>query len=105
LFAEVVEHAVSTQERIGIDAVSGDLNDLLEMRDMLAARIKEWQDQIKVETLAELLSKLLRRRFGDLPPDTTKRIRSAKVEELDEWLDRVLDAASIADVFDNKQTN
>jgi hypothetical protein len=105
LFTQVVEHAVSTQERIGIDAVLGDLNDLLEMRDMLSARIKEWQDQIKVETLAELLSKLPRRRFGDLPPDTTKRIRSAKAEELDEWLDRVLDAASIADVFDNKQTN
>ena len=76
---------------------------------MVPERFKRWADEVRAdaeaETLANTLSRLLGRRFGTLPLDTTERIRSAKTAELNEWMDRVVDAASVADVFDDKQVN
>jgi len=48
---------------------------------------------------ALLLQRLLARRFGLLPDAVLQRISNASSTELELWGDRVLDAASLDDVF------
>ncbi len=92
---------------VELDAVS----DLLEMDTMLAERVKEWTREWKNEGLREgearglrkgetlVLRRLLTRRFGDLPDWVNKRLTEASNEELENWTDRVLDAATLEAVF------
>lgn len=51
---------------------------------------------------AEGLARLLIRRFGPLPQDLHDRITTAELDQLDIWLDAVLDAPDLASVFDTK---
>lgn len=57
----------------------------------------------KVEGLTEgRVSTLLRqitRRFGAADDTVVERVRSATLEELDTWADRILDATSLDDLF------
>lgn len=48
---------------------------------------------------ARLLLRLLTRRFGELPVDAVTRIQRANLPQLEAWSDRVLDARSLAEVF------
>ncbi len=48
---------------------------------------------------ADVLTRLLERRFGSLPPTARDRIAAAGPGELDAWLDRVLDADGLDAVF------
>jgi hypothetical protein len=49
--------------------------------------------------MAATLLKLLTRRFGPVPAAAEQRIRSARIDELDAWLDSVIDAPALDDVF------
>ena len=49
---------------------------------------------------ARLLQRLLTRRFGALPADCVTRIRTASSGQLERWSDRVLDASTLAEVFE-----
>ena len=46
-----------------------------------------------------LLTSQLERRFGPLPEPQAKRVQSATPEQLENWGLRLLDAASLDDVF------
>jgi len=109
LFTEIVGYALSEQAGFANEQTALPANDLLEIRDMVPERFKRWADEVRADAeakaLANALSRQLGRRFGTLPPDMTERIRSAKAEELNEWMDRVVDAASVSDVFDDKRVN
>ena len=48
---------------------------------------------------ARLLSALIQQRFGLLPPEIAARIDEGRPEQLERWALRVLDAASLDDVF------
>ena len=48
---------------------------------------------------AKALRRLLEKRFGSLSEDALARLQSASVDELEHWLDRALDADSLAEVF------
>ncbi|WP_420887096.1 DUF4351 domain-containing protein [Candidatus Competibacter phosphatis] len=48
---------------------------------------------------ALLLQRQLARRFGPLPSDVIAQLGTATTEQLECWGDRVLDAASLEDVF------
>jgi predicted transposase YdaD len=85
--------------------------DLLEVRNMLASRAENWKQQWLQEGRREgrqegilkgesaLLIRLLERRFGALPGWARDRIASADIADLEEWSLRVLDAASLDEVF------
>jgi predicted transposase YdaD len=45
------------------------------------------------------LLRLLERRFGALPEAVTARVADASTNEIESWLDRVLDASSLDDVL------
>jgi hypothetical protein len=55
--------------------------------------------KIKGERLA--LQRLLARRFGAMPTEVTERIANAGQPEIELWLDRVLDAKQLADIFND----
>jgi len=48
---------------------------------------------------ATALLRQLRRVFRTVPPDTEQRIRSASEDELDNWLDRILEADTLEGVL------
>jgi flagellar biosynthesis/type III secretory pathway protein FliH len=46
------------------------------------------------------LTRLLTRRFGEPPEWASKRVQEASGEQIDAWLDRILDAPTLQAVFD-----
>ncbi len=55
--------------------------------------------QGKITHTVEMLLRLLRKRFGDVPPTAEERIRTASIDRLDEWAERILTAATLDEVF------
>jgi hypothetical protein len=53
----------------------------------------------RAEGRADMLLRLLTRRFGPLPPEIETRVRGAAIDDLDRWADAVLTAATLAEVF------
>ena len=49
---------------------------------------------------ATMLTRFLTKRFGPLDDVTQERVNSASVEQLEAWSDRVLDAETLAEVFE-----
>jgi hypothetical protein len=67
------------------------------------AREKEKREvaaKSRVEGEATLLECLLAKKFGALPPEVVARLRGAGTVELEAWGERLLDAASLAEVFE-----
>lgn len=56
----------------------------------------------KLEGEALALQRLLTKRFGALPADIAQKIAAAGPEQIEAWLDRVLDAADLAAIFQPK---
>jgi Domain of unknown function (DUF4351) len=55
----------------------------------------------KLEAQSYTLRRLLSRRFGVLSPGVSAQIAAADLNQIETWLDRVLDAGSVADVLMN----
>lgn len=74
---------------------------------MLAERLEEWAHAYKAEGKAEgeaegealALQKLLQKRFGAIPSHVLAMISAASLEQVDRWLDQVLDAESLDSLF------
>ncbi len=66
-------------------------------------RARQWEKEGiqkgRVEGQADLLLRLLTRRFGTIPDTTTERIRAATAEQLETWSLNILDAETLGDVF------
>jgi predicted transposase YdaD len=88
-----------------------EVNELQEIDTMLAERVEEWTAQWKREGKIEgklegklegetaLLERLITRRFGPPIADTQARLKAATLEQLEQWADNILDAATLEDVF------
>jgi predicted transposase YdaD len=67
-------------------------------KGLLLGRLEGEQSGIaKGEAYA--LRRLLQKRFGPLSDDVLARLQAASIDELELWLDRALDADSLAGVF------
>jgi hypothetical protein len=81
-----------------------ELEDLREFKTMLAERVKEWEEQWlrkgRQEGGAELLLRLLERKFGPLDVSIRQRIAQADTDRLFAWGERVLTAERLEDVWD-----
>ena len=62
-------------------------------------RLAQLRETVKQESNADMLSRLLSRRFGALPVLVQERIKSASLAELGAWSDRFLDARTLDEVF------
>ena len=105
LFTEVVQQAaVGLKDQGAVVAIP---EDMLEVRTMLATRMQDWTRKIKADSLAEgetkgkaeTLRRQLRRKFNTIPSSVEARIQPANGDQLDEWLDRFVDAKSLTDIF------
>ena len=56
-------------------------------------------DRLRMEGRVDVLLRLLARRFGPLPPEVEARVRKASTPDLDRWVDAVLTASTLAEVF------
>ena len=99
------------------------VRDLKELKMTLAERFDQWAqkyEQIGIERGIEkgiergieqgiekgiekgealVLQRLLTKRFGTLPSELVATISAASAAQIDVWVDRVLDAASLEEVF------
>ncbi|MFI3222058.1 MAG: Rpn family recombination-promoting nuclease/putative transposase [Methylococcaceae bacterium] len=95
------------------------VDDLQEIKVMLSDRLEQWalayiaEGELKGKLEGKLegrqegrqegemlaLQKLLSKRFGAIPADITRLIASAPVESIERWLDRIIDAQQLADIF------
>lgn len=95
------------------------INDLQEMHTMLAERVRTWTEDWKQQGIqegiqqgiqegiqegivhgeAKLLRLLFQQRFGAVPDWVEARLTAAKEAELETWGTRVLDSASLDEVF------
>ena len=82
---ESVKHFESTYDRI--------------TRESKAEGKAEGNAEGLAEGLANAILRMVARRFGVQPPEFEARIRSASIEELDLWTDRVLDVESATELF------
>ncbi|MDN5843097.1 MAG: DUF4351 domain-containing protein [Alcaligenaceae bacterium] len=83
------------------------VRDLKELKMTLPNRFDAWAQQYEEKGLekgiakgeALVLQRLLAKRFGPLSSDAVQMISSASAEQVDAWLDRLLDAHSLDDVL------
>ena len=71
------------------------------MGSLAEALISRGRAEEKVRGRASILNRLLERRFGHVLSTVQARVRSATVDELDAWLDAVLDAPTLEAVFED----
>ena len=80
---------------------------LMEVQIMLQENMKAWRAKQQQEWLhtgeqkgkAEMLTRQLQRRFGDLPTWASEKIAKAEPPALEEWSLRILDAPTIESVL------
>ena len=79
------------------------VDDLQEIRVMLADKLEVWAKAYIEEGRQEgemlVLQRLLARRFGVLNSNVISLISNAPVEDIEMWVDRVLDAETLDDIF------
>jgi hypothetical protein len=83
------------------------LSDLGEMRAMLAERVQEWtkawREEGRQSEAVRLLTRLLERRFSTLPSWVAERVGSADTRQLEDWMERLLEADGLDAVFGKRQ--
>jgi len=60
---------------------------------------REGRKEGRKEGEARMLSKLMTRRFGKVPVWAENRLKQAEEKELEIWIDRILDAGSVEEIF------
>ena len=63
----------------------------------------EGRQQGRQEGERAVIARLLRRRFGELPSAISAQLRSASEAELEAWVDNVLDATTLQEVFETRR--
>ncbi len=63
---------------------------------------QEGEARGRQEGLAEAVLRLLARKFGAVPEDVRARVLAAEADSLSLWIDRILTASSIPEVFRNE---
>ncbi len=80
-----------------------EVENLQGLRIMLSEQLEVWARQYEArgEARGEVmaLQKLLTKRFGVIPVDILAKIASASQEQVDSWLDQMLDAKNFGDLF------
>ncbi len=76
-----------------------DAQDLSEITRMTVAHSRDWTLRYRMEGHSEILSMLLTRKFGTLPPPVQARLESASDKQLKAWSLALLDAQRLDEVF------
>ena len=105
MFAVWIRATLMKRPEYGI--LINEVNDLQEVKTMLADKLEEWaklhiaegrqEGRQEGEILA--LQKQLSRKFGAIPASITEKIAISTPEQVDIWLDRAFDGLSLEDIF------
>lgn len=89
----------------GFENLSAQVDDLKELRIMLSERMDQWEkgyfESGRLKGEQQTLLRLASRKFGTLPLDIQRLIQQASVEQIDSWVDQILDAKSLEALFGN----
>ncbi len=119
MFAVWIRATLMRKEKYHV--VLPQIDDLQEVRIMLSERLEEWAHAYKAEGMQSgmqqgiekgmqqgmqqgeiyALQRLLSKRFGLISEQYLTRIQSASLEQIEHWLDRVIDAPDLASVFED----
>jgi flagellar biosynthesis/type III secretory pathway protein FliH len=85
------------------------IDDLQEIKVMLADRLEEWAHGYIAEGKQEglqqgemlALQRLLAKRFGVIPVEIVALISQSSLEDIERWFDRAIDAKALLDVFED----
>ncbi|CAK0745286.1 hypothetical protein CCP2SC5_1310006 [Azospirillaceae bacterium] len=110
LFTELVTQSI---QNMGIVNQIRIPEDLKEIRNMLATRTLEWKRQLVAQGesageskgKANMLLRQLRRRFKTLPSHIEERVLKAASDQLDAWMDQLMDATSLDNIFGPTQSH
>ena len=91
----VHRHTHPTIVRQRIAAVVGP-----EQENIMLSVAEQLIEEGRTQGLRAIVLRLLGRRFGAVPAQVAARVEAAELAELEGWCDRILDAASLDDVFD-----
>jgi hypothetical protein len=88
----------------------GNGQEIWETQSMLAERFDRWEEEFRQEGReagrqegeATLLTRLLHKRFGDLPAAILARLGAAPAAQIERWGDRLFDATTLSEVFDTE---
>ncbi len=69
------------------------------MKNKFVSTAQQLRNEGKAEVQVSILLRQITRRFGDPDAIVVERVQQASRAELDRWLDRILDAASLAALF------
>lgn len=69
-------------------------------QEIAAEERQEGKLEGKLEGRAQTLQQLLTKRFGPLPQWAVEHLQQARLEQLELWCDRVLDAPTLAKIFE-----
>jgi hypothetical protein len=75
------------------------INELWEKQSMLSERVIVWEQELMQKAEANLLTRLLRKRFGEMPDSVRARLSEATPDELVCWSERLLEVESLNEVF------
>lgn len=128
LFALLVREAVQT-----LDPPAAVPNDMREMKNMLATATQRWKARLieeskaeglalghaeghaegqavgraegRIQGQAEILLRMLRRRFGEVPEALEARVLAGSSGQIEDWSDRLFEAASLDDLFRGESAN
>ena len=103
LFRELLDSRVKHIK--GLEGLLPLPDDLMEVGNMLAERVEQWEQKWKLEGLqqggAGILLHLLKHKFGNASPEIHEKITNADLSTLEKWSLRCMDAKSLDDVFDS----
>ena len=101
---------------LGVELTPSEFEDFSEVQIMLATRMKQWEQELIEQTMAKgieqgieqgvltgeatLLRRQLQLRFGTLPTWASDRLAQANRDILEQWGLKVLDAKTLAEIFD-----
>lgn len=95
-FAVWLDQVISSRPRWG---GAPTIHQLWEKPGMLAENLDRWYDEAQHQGRAEMLSYLLRKRFGPIPDPIHSRLRTADLDQLELWGEQLLDATTLTDLF------
>ncbi|NGZ06114.1 MAG: transposase [Magnetococcales bacterium] len=91
------------KKNVPIPEAMPEMDDLEEVRTMLAETAESWTREWKREGRhdgnADMLLKLMRRKFGQTPDWVTEKVQSAELELIEKWSDNFVFANSVDEVF------
>jgi hypothetical protein len=94
----------------GIELDPQDTENLEEVKDMLATRVEQWEQAIRLEGHekgwkggeAALLIKMLELKYGPLPSWAQDKIAQADAISIEQWAAKLLSAQTLEAVFDSE---